>query len=120
MGSDLAAPDRLPSEEAVRRFFTNREPCTIAQLAMLTGASAAQVRRRIASGDIGAEKGIVPWTEAVHAFREAWPPHIAQDLLRGVAAYPRLLRVSAVTWSIPIYVLLALERQVARLACAAP
>jgi hypothetical protein len=104
----------LPDEEAVHRFFEKRDPCTAAELAALLGLSPQEVASYVSSGEISAEDDLVPWAEAVHAFREAWPPEVADDLARGVGAYPELLRVVGVSWHIPAYILRALEFQADR------
>lgn len=98
----------------MRRFFERRQACTIREVGALLGISAAEVRRQIAAGDLPLERGRVPWTEAALAFHSAWPPHVTEDLVSGIAAYPELLRPSAVTWRLPAYLLIALERQAAR------
>jgi hypothetical protein len=103
-----------PSRQALRRFLGARRPCSIKEAAELVGFDEAWVQRQVFQEGVRLDAGRVPWADVALWFMRAWPPCAIDEMTEGIEAWPDLLRSSQVAWRLPVYLLLALERQAAR------
>ena len=117
MPIDPAAPP-FPQHEALARFFALESPrrrVPLAQLAGLLGMDPDLLRAMLlAEGGRGNVESI-PWAEAAAYLFDAWP-------LTGILAalgpehatgIPREFHPTRVNWSIPIFIVRAMEHQAA-------
>lgn len=112
------AQPQFPGKESLRRFFAadRRVPVPLAELASLLGVS-QEAARAILDAEGGHPPGEpVAWSEAAALLFDAWPRMAILDALgpRPGGLIPAELRLVPVRWSIPIFVLRAIEHQALR------
>jgi hypothetical protein len=116
MPIDPAAP-RFPLHEDLVRFFAlqGRRRVPLALLADLLGMNPSALRGTLLAegGDRDVES--IPWPEAAAYLFDAWPrvdilAALASDHLKRI---PRLFHPTRVNWSIPIFIVRAMEHQAA-------
>ena len=113
------ASRRFPLSESLERFF-RLDPCarvSLTQVADLLGTTTeavqALLRHEGVPGRIGTS---IPWTQAAAYLFDAWPrAEIFNALSAGAAELiPSQFHLTRVTWSLPIFLVRAMEHQAAR------
>lgn len=117
MPTEPAAP-RFPPPESLRRFFEldPRARVPLPQVAELLGTTTAAVRTMLRN-EGGARRGTsLPWTEAAAYLFDAWPRARILDALgaEGAELIPADFHLTRVTWTLPIFLVRAMEHQAAR------
>jgi hypothetical protein len=116
MPTEPAAP-AFPRHESLARFFRMPPDARVplAEVAALLGVSLPRLRAILRAEGVQPLGGAIPWTEAAAYLFDAWPrARILQTLGRGAAtAIPSEFRLMRVDWSIPIFVVRAMEHQAA-------
>jgi hypothetical protein len=114
MPAEPASP-AFPRSESLARFFSTPRDATVplSEVAELLGTTTAAVQAMLR--DEGAQDidGTIPWSEAAAYLFDAWPRARILDALGPAAAIPPEFQLTRVTWSIPIFLLRAIEHQAA-------
>ena len=107
----------FPRHEALARFFRMPPDARVplAEVAVLLGTSLPRLRAMLRSEGVRPLDGAIPWTEAAAYLFDAWPrARILHTLGPGAAAViPAEFLLAPVDWSIPIFVVRAMEHQAA-------
>jgi hypothetical protein len=107
-------PPSLPPTKTLIRFFSERAPLSVGEVAVLVGFSRAWVQRKAADEGVDLSCDTIAWDDAMLWFLRAWPLTVIEDALppnaRGLL--PRSLRTQPVTWRLPRYLVQALGVQV--------
>jgi hypothetical protein len=70
-----------PSADTVRRFFRERRPSKVAEVATLVGWTHAQVKRRAVEEDALLHDDLVRWNDVAAWLLESWPRRWLLDAL---------------------------------------
>jgi hypothetical protein len=111
-------PPPFPSAESLRRFF-GMDPgarVPLAELASLLGVSREGARAILREEGGHPAEGGIAWAEAAALLFDAWP---RAEILAALgpeagAGIPAEFRPVPVTWSVPLFVIRAMEQQAAR------
>ena len=116
MPIDPATP-KFPLHEPLARFFTadRRKRVPLSQVAELLGITAEMFRSMLDSEGGRGAAGTLPWSEAAVYLFDAWPRAPLLETLGPDYAgrVPHLFHPTRVTWSIPIFIVRAMEHQAA-------
>ncbi len=115
MSSDDSAP-RFPLHETLARFLRldPRRTVPLAELAELLGTSPAVVREMLRAEGIRRHER-VPWPDAAAYLFDAWPREQLVARLGAEHAHliPAAAHTTRVQWSLPIFIVRAMEHQAA-------
>jgi len=116
MPIDPATP-RFPLHEHLARFF-NADPrrCVpVSQVAALLGITTEMFRAMLDSEGGRRRSDMLPWTEAAAYLFDAWPRTRLLDALgpEDARRIPAGFHPTRVSWSIPIFIVRAMEHQAA-------
>ena len=116
MPIDPATP-RFPLHEQLARFFTAdpRRRVAVAHLAELLGITTEMFCDVLEREGLGRPSETLPWPEAAAWLFDAWPRALLLDTLGPSHArrVPRQFHPTRVNWSIPIFIVRAMEHQAA-------
>lgn len=116
MPIDPATPE-FPLHEHLARFFTTdrRRRVPVAHVAELLGTTTERFRAMLDSEGGRRRSDTLPWAEAAGYLFDAWPRARLLDALGpGHARHvPPDFHPTRVTWSIPIFIVRAMEHQAA-------
>ncbi|HYC89935.1 MAG TPA: hypothetical protein VEO54_12040 [Thermoanaerobaculia bacterium] len=116
MPIDSTTP-RFPLHEHLARFFTadRRRPVPVSQVAELLGVTTAMFRSILESEGGRRRSGTLPWAEAAAYLFDAWPRAHLLDALGPAHAsrVPADFHPTRVSWTIPIFIVRAMEHQAA-------
>jgi hypothetical protein len=98
----------------LRRFFNDRQRVTLQQAAGLLSREPSWVAERLDHIEVPRPEEGLPWEEVAELARCTLTPGELDAVAGRGASFPPLLRVTAVPWRIPLYLLIALGRAVAR------
>jgi hypothetical protein len=111
------ATPQFPAAESLRRFFRTdpRARVPLADLASLLGVSEDAARAVLAEEGGHPPDGGISWSEAAALLFDAWPRAAILDALGPEldALIPAEFRLTWVRWSLPIFVVRAMEYQAA-------
>lgn len=107
---DHGATFKLPSRDALERFFRDRPDCTLAEAAEVIGSDIEWVAGHVDD----AAAPLVPWDEVALLFLRVWPPATLEAMLQDIGGLPELYRLRRVEWRLPEYLVIALEKCAAR------
>jgi predicted DNA-binding transcriptional regulator AlpA len=97
----------------VRRFFTHRRAVTMDEAEAVLGLDRSWIAANVDSDEVPQPERGLPWNEVAALLRRVLTPAELDAALGGADDFPPLLRVTAVQWRIPLYLLVALEHLVA-------
>ncbi len=116
MPTEPATP-AFPRHESLARFFRMPPDARVplAEVAALLGTSLPRLRAILRAEGVQALGGAIPWTEAAAYLFDAWPRARILHTLgpAAAAAIPSEFLLARVDWSIPIFVVRAMEHQAA-------
>jgi hypothetical protein len=116
MSIEAAAP-AFPDRESLVRFFKMPPHALvpIAEVAALLGMTIDAFREVLRAEGSDALDSSIPWTEAAGYLLDAWPRADLLDALGAEASnlIPSEFQLVAVNWSLPIFLVRALEHQAA-------
>lgn len=105
----------FPLHESLARFFTadRRQRVPISHVAELLGITTPMFRSWLDSEGGRLPSDTITWAEAAEYLFDAWPRSLLLDTLGPVHArrVPRHFHPTRVTWSIPIFIVRAMEHQ---------
>lgn len=118
MPTEPASP-RFPLPESLARFFRldPRARVPLTQVADLLGTTTEAVRALLRREGVPRRIGTtMPWTEAAAYLLDAWPRAHLLDALGPTHAHlvPADFHLTRVTWSLPIFLVRAMDHQAAR------
>jgi hypothetical protein len=100
----------------LRRFLADRQPVTLGEAAHLLGCDASGVASEIGI-DVPDRGERIPWGDVVDLLRQMLTPEEFEAAAGNLDSFPELLRATPVVWSLPGYLLTALERAAAEERC---
>jgi hypothetical protein len=102
----------FPSHDLLTRFFRERHPRTLAEVAELAGWPAARLRRQAASEDVLVRGSLVPWSAAARWVMDSWPLATLLPILAAETdVLPAALRPIPMPLLQPAYLVHALHVQ---------
>lgn len=114
MPVEPATPAFPRSETLVRFFSTPRDASVpLSEVAELLGTTIAAVHAMLRAEGAEVVDATIPWSEAAAYLFDAWPRARILDALGPDAPIPPEFQLTRVTWSIPIFILRAIEYQAA-------
>jgi hypothetical protein len=109
--------DAFPLHESLVRFFAadRRKPVALSRVAELLGVTTERLRSMLDSEGGTRNAGTLPWAEAAGYLFDAWPLARLLETLGPEHAHrvPRDLHPTRVAWSIPVFIVRAMEHQAA-------
>lgn len=109
--------DAFPLHQSLVRFFAadRRKPVALARVAELLGVTTEMLRSRLDAEGGRRDAGTLPWAEAAGYLFDAWPlARLLETLGPGHAhRVPRDFHPARVAWSIPVFIVRAMEHQAA-------
>lgn len=102
----------IPPHAALVRFLTRCVPVPLSEAARLLGRTEAEVRLGAAANGALIRDGLVPWSEVAFELFAAWPRALILDTLGNrTDVVPAGLHLTQPGWSIPAYIVRAMEEQ---------
>lgn len=116
MTIDATSP-AFPLHESLVRFFSAdpRKPVSTSEVAALLGITTESFRTSLDSEGGRRRYDALPWPEAAAYLFDAWPRAQLLETLGGAHSgrVPEHFHPTRVTWSIPIFIVRAMEHQAA-------
>jgi hypothetical protein len=106
---------RLPLAR-LRRFVASRQPVTLKQATRLLECDASWLAEEVGMAIPDPDERI-SWGDLVDLLRQMLTPEEFEEVAGELDGFPELLRVRPVIWSMPGYLLTALERAAAEEGC---
>jgi hypothetical protein len=110
--SDSVSIPRVPSREAIVRFFREHAPLPVKEAADLLGWPWPKLLSRAREEEAIVGDDLVAWAEVAFWLLQAWPrAWLLETLGEQATLIPHELHLTRVTWELPLYVVRAMERQ---------